>query len=296
MRRTVLMVAAVVAAGMSTLSAGGAAAARQGARAIYVTATDGKGGFPTDLTAADFTIKESGKEREITAVAPATMRLRLALLVEDSLTSDTNVRQGLFNFMQRMHDTADMSLVIVGLRNVTLVDYTNDLQALVTGINKFALSPVRQDEHLAEGIYDASKDLASHEGTRRGIVALGIERQQSSEMQPDQVIEQLRKDNVALYAITLSGGSADTGVGQMGDQAALSHIVGDGSKQSGGRRQEVPTTTGIPKALDSMAEEFTHQYLITYTLPDGVKPDGRVTVTAKRKGITVRAPSRIADK
>jgi hypothetical protein len=195
--------------------------------------------------------------------------------------------------MKLMRENADMSLVIVGLRNVKLVDYTSDLNELVGGINKFGLSPVRQDEHLAEGIYDASKDLGSHEGGRRAMIVLGIERQQSSAMQPDQVIDELRKDGVALYAVTLEGGSVQTGVGSMGDQAALSHILGDGSKQSGGVRQEVPSTPGIPAVLADFATDLLHQQQITYALPDGVKPDSRISVSLKRKGLKIRAPERI---
>jgi len=38
------------------------------------------------------------------------------------------------------------------------------------------------------------------------------------------------------------------------------------------------------------------QYVIEYTLPDGVKPSERLSVTVKRKGVTLRAPTRVPDK
>jgi VWFA-related protein len=265
-------------------------------RNVVVTVTDAKGAVPTDLTAADVGVKESGKDAEITAVAPATARLRIAILVEQSLTADNTIRQGLFAFMQRMKDVADMALVVVGLRNETLVPYTNDLQALAAGINKFTLAPVQQDEHLAEGILDATKDLAKHEDGRRIIVVLGIERQQSSTEDPDTVIGEMRKSSVTLYDIVIPGSGASGGLTSMGDEAALSHILGDGVKQTGGRRQEVTVTPGFPPALDIVATELTHQYQITYSLPNGTKPDGKIAVTMKRKGLNVRAPVRIAEK
>jgi len=38
------------------------------------------------------------------------------------------------------------------------------------------------------------------------------------------------------------------------------------------------------------------QYLLTYTLPDGVKPADRLSVSTSRKGVTLTAPSRVATK
>ena len=45
-----------------------------------------------------------------------------------------------------------------------------------------------------------------------------------------------------------------------------------------------------------MASPFLAQYAVTYTLPDGVKPDKRFGISSKRKGVTIRAPSAIPDK
>ena len=43
-------------------------------RTVYVTVTDGNGAPVPDLTPADFTIKEGGKEREIVKAVRATAR------------------------------------------------------------------------------------------------------------------------------------------------------------------------------------------------------------------------------
>jgi hypothetical protein len=48
------------------------------------------------------------------------------------------------------------------------------------------------------------------------------------------------------------------------------------------------------RALEQLADELLHQYEITYTLPDGVAPNEKLSVSSKRKGVTVRAPSRLA--
>ncbi len=47
-----------------------------------------------DLAPADFTVKEGGKEREIVKAAPATARMRLAVMAEERLLGDGGVRMG----------------------------------------------------------------------------------------------------------------------------------------------------------------------------------------------------------
>jgi hypothetical protein len=73
-------------------------------------------------------------------------------------------------------------------------------------------------------------------------------------------------------------------------------VLGDGSKQSGGRRIEVTATVAVPKALQQIAGDLSAQYAIQYTVPDGVKLDRRLNVNLKRGGLTLRAPSLIPDR
>ena len=73
-------------------------------------------------------------------------------------------------------------------------------------------------------------------------------------------------------------------------------MIGDGAKQSGGRRVEVTATIGVPKGLQQIADDLSAQYVIQYTLPDGVKPDRRLNVSLKRRGVSMRAPSLIPDR
>ena len=54
-------------------------------RTVYVTVTDSKGAPVPDLTAANFKVKEGGKDREIVKAEPAKTRPHLALMVEERL-------------------------------------------------------------------------------------------------------------------------------------------------------------------------------------------------------------------
>ena len=106
-----------------------------------MTVTDGQGAAVPDLTAADFTIKEGGKEREVLKAVPATARMRLAVMVEERLLGDGSVRMGLFEFMKRLQPFAETALITIGLRNTTVIDYTTDLNAIVAGLNGLSLNP-----------------------------------------------------------------------------------------------------------------------------------------------------------
>jgi hypothetical protein len=48
--------------------------------------------------------------------------------------------------------------------------------------------------------------------------------------------------------------------------------------------------------LAKLADSLLHQYALTYTLPDGVKPNEKLALTTSRKGVTLVAPARIPDK
>ena len=45
--------------------------------------------------------------------------------------------------------------------------------------------------------------------------------------------------------------------------------------------------------LQQVADDLDSQYLLTYTLPDGVKTSDRITVSLKEPGATLRAPNRV---
>ena len=72
----------------------------------------------------------------------------------------------------------------------------------------------------------------------------------------------------------------------------LNLVLGDGSRDSGGYEQETALTSAVP-TLVQLANEITHQYEITYMLPAGPSPSGRLQVLTKRKNVTLRAPQKV---
>ena len=264
-------------------------------RTVYVTIVDGNGVAVTDLTAADLVVKEGGKERAIAKAGRASSKMRLTIAVEERLMADTSVRQAMFAFMKRVIDTAEVRLVTIGLRNQTAADYTTALDALVTAINNLTLNP-RPESQVAEGVLEVATEFATTTTDRPVLVVLAFSGGQAG-VDPRNVLEKVRQSGMTMSAVTLMAGGVDAGgVGAMSDQSGREQILGDGPKQSGGRRIEVPSTGAFPKALQQIADDLLAQYAITYTLPEGVKPDKRFSIGSKRRGVTLRAPCAIPDR
>lgn len=278
-----------------TMAAAEPVSAAATTRTVYVTITDERNVGLSDLTPADFVVKEGGKEREIARIERAVAKMRLSLAVEELLTSDTQVRTGLFDFMKRMIDNAEIRLVTIGLRNTTVVDYTSNLDALVAGINKFTLNPAKESA-VAESVLDMSREFADQKPERPVIVIVCATGSQSG-VEARNVLDKLRDSRATMFvAAWLGGGSVAGAANTLSDMSGRDQVIGDGPKQSGGRRLDFPGTAATSKTLLQIANDLQSQYAITYTLPDGVKPDRRFSLTVKRRGLSVRAPTAISDK
>lgn len=270
-------------------------AAQATERRVYVTVTDGDGAAVPDLMPADFAVREGGETREIAAVAPATARMRLALLVEESLTPTGGVRIGLAEFIQRMQPHAEMSLVVMGLRNFVVVDYTTDVGALFAGINSLSAVGIQQQvNNVPEGIFAAAQAFERERPERPVMVVVAREMMQESSEEPQYVLERIGRSGALVEVVSVESGQSSVAVGRLSDMSGRAQILGDGSRQSGGRRLEVSALTAVPRALQQVADSLLSQYVITYTLPPGDRPSDRLSVTLHRRGATLRAPTRIS--
>ena len=254
-------------------------------RTVYVTVTDDKGGAVTDLTAADFAVKEGGKARDILTIGAATVKMRTAVMLDERLLGDGPTRKGLFEFLKRLQPASEFALITVGLRNQTVVDYTSDLSAIAAAINKFTLNP-GPVSNFSESVLDVTKKLAQQRPERPVIVAVALPSGgEIGSASIDETLNWLRQSGAQMHAVTLTQSSG-------GNEQMLE----EGAKRSGGRRVEANGTQAIPAALQQIADALSAQYALTYTLPDGVKADKRVAVSVTRKNVTLRAPTAIPDK
>jgi hypothetical protein len=203
----------------------------------------------------------------------------------------------MFEFAKRVQPVAEIGIVTVGLRNNTLVNYTSDLNVLVEALRSVNISQQPQS-NFTEGVLDIAKAIEKDHPERPVIVAIALAGGQAGGASANEVLNQLRQSAATMYSISL--GSAQQGgsgsVGGLADESNREQVLGDGAKQSGGRRIEAVATAAVAKAMQLIATELSSQYVIRYTLPEGVKPNKSLNLSVKRKGITMRAPAGLPDR
>ena len=252
-------------------------------RQVYISATDASGTPVADLTAADVAVKEDGKERPVASLHPAAAPMHVAILVEDAGVGA--FQSGVAQFLQRSIGYGQFSITVLTPQATLLVDFTDDVAALRGALGR--LGPrgrVQGDgDQMLDAIARAAKSLQQRKAERPIILALTGTGGQPQSIEPNDVLTTVRSSRAQLNVLFVTG-------------AEVGMVLGDGPGQSGGRIEQVGSTPVIAAALIRIADRLQRQYLLTYTLPDGVKPSERLSVSTSRKGITLTAPSRIATK
>ena len=281
------------------------------ARTVYVTVVDRAGRAVPGLTPDDFVVKESGKQRAIASVTPATEKMRLALIVADSMVEQplmlptardrdvsekvadevdrTGVRGGLTAFVERLCPAADIALFTISQRTEQLVDFTSDPRTLFDVIRQL---PRNQAPAVmpAESVLAVATQFERETPARPVIVVATPGAFWGTD--PEYLVNQVAKSRAQVWAVTINKtmtvGAPFNGFPNVDP--------GDVPRQSGGRLIKVLDVAGFHAAMQQVADDLSNQYLISYTLPSGVKASSRISISLKRAGATLRAPSRMPDR
>lgn len=277
------------------------AAAEPLTRRVFVTVADAKGAPVTDLNAADFVVKEGGKAREVVQAAPAAGLIQIAILVDDNGTGIFRYAVG--KFIESLLGRAEFSISTVTGQMLRLVDYTTSAQALSEAIAKLNARPSTNDGgQLLDGISEAATELTRRKAPRPVIVALTVGGVEHSTLPANHVLDNLRQSAASLHVISVANSALrsqsdpSTAAGLLGENMNLSEVLGDGPKQSGGRRNEIVAAASVAGGLQQLADALKSQYLVQYALPEGTKPSERLSVSVTRRGVSLRAPTRIPDR
>jgi hypothetical protein len=271
---------------------------------VHVSVADRNGSGVADMQAPDFELKVGGKKRDLVTVRPAVVPLRIAILVSDAGTGA--FQQGLAYFMQKLLGHAEFSLVSVIVQPETVVDYTGEGGVLSAGLRRLGTRGTQRGAQLMEAIQGVLTGVR-HEGRRSVILVVRVGAEAATTVSGDDVREQLRKSGALLYVVSTVGAQrqppSQARPGVSAEQAQLradedndgalnlAQVLGDGASESGGRHDQVISNTLVP-ALEQIAAELLNQYEITF-VREGGKPGDKLSVSSKRKGVTVRAPSRL---
>lgn len=278
-------------------------------RRITVSVVDKDGLSVPDLGAADLEIKIGGKVQKVIGLEPASGLLRIAVLVADGATG--GFQAGLGQFVQKLYGRAEFQFTSVLVQPEKLGPWTKDRAGILPALNRLGpRGSQRTGAQVIEAILEATKDVWA-ETTRPVILVARIGGEGQSALNPRLVRAELQNSRAQLYVISVAGANrapsatADSAASDPGSQARaqladsdasesasnLALVLGDGSRDSGGRHLEVVSTTMI-RAFTSVADELLGQYDVTVTVPENAKPTDRLSVSSKRKGVTVRAATR----
>lgn len=290
LRSYTLGVAAVV------VVAGAAAAQEAGptTRMVYVSAADGEGVPVTDLTAADFRVREDGKDREVVRAELATEPMHMAIVVDDN--GRGFFQNGIIQLLTGLDGRAEFAVIAVNGSPTWVVDYTTEFGALqdaISGVGRRTGS--LGDGQVLEALMDVGQRLQERRVARPVVVVFTIGGGSTSHKARN-VRDRLKASGVLLHVVgaRLVREVAAPYTGRV-DTADLemSIMFDDGVKDTGGRVQEFTVAQGIEAAAEEIVDELLNQYVISYTLPPGVEPNERLNVSVGRRGVSLRAPRRI---
>jgi hypothetical protein len=252
-------------------------------RTVYFSAVDAKGAAVTDLTAADLTVKEGGKDRAITSVKPATAPMQISILVDDGGTGA--FQAAVAQFLQATVGHAQFAISILNPQPQKVVNYIEDVEGLKAALQRLGQRGRLQadGEQIIEAVAEAAKELQKREAPRPVIVVLSTSGETALSDRADPALTDLKNSGAALNVLYITG--IPTG-----------KVLGDGPKQSGGLIEQASSGLAIGPALAKIADNLMHQYVLTYTLPSGVKPNEKLALATSRKSVTIIAPTRVSDK
>lgn len=257
---------------------------------IYVSVVDEKGNAVPGLTAGDFTVREDGQSREVLRAEPATEPLDIMLLVDDSQAATTAIpylRDGLTAFVERMKGKAKIGIVTLGERPTSVAEATTDTAALKKGIGRIFARP-GSGAYLLEAVRDVSRGFQKRDAQRPVIIALTTEGVEFSNLQYERVLEELHASGATFHALAI-GTPAATVSDELRNRGML---LAEGTKQTGGRRDQLLTPMAIGDRLQQLAGELLTQYVVTYGRPEALIPPENVQVGTTKPGLTARARTR----
>ncbi len=259
-----------------------------------------------DLTAAEVEVKEDGKTRAVLKVEPMSEPLSVALLLDDRGSDINEIRASLAAFVSRVQGRAEVSLVSVVPTTLKIFDYTSSAPAMMSGIQRLVWRAGPAGGLVLSAVADAADELKRREVARPAIVVVTFEGEESRSHKPaSTILAALERSGATLHVVSvgqptmrkMNRAAVESG-GVQGDewtvdQANRNAVLGDGPRQSGGRRHELTVASGLPKALEEVADDLLNQYAIVYDGATDTKPSRKLSVSVKRRGVAVRAPSRI---
>jgi hypothetical protein len=264
------------------LVAGASAAAwpQQSLNVAYVTVLDRRQAPVQGLGAADISIIENGETREVVEAVPAADPLAVAVLVDTAkprlgtFAATRDIRRAVTTLVARVQAAAPgsrIALMETGGAAVLQVDFTADRRALDDGIDRLFQSQ-RSSSVVLEGLQAIGKTIAEQRETRRAIVSIDFDSEDTSRIQPKEYASAVQLAGASVVAVSVRS-EGNPAPGRNGVLAWTTAVTG-------GMRVTGIATSALEAQLETVARALTSQYRVTWVRPAGT-PVGELRGSAR---------------
>ncbi|GAB4239033.1 MAG: hypothetical protein Kow00109_13750 [Acidobacteriota bacterium] len=253
---------------------------------VFVTVTDEKGRFVTDLTQDRFIVYEDGIPQEIRSFTRELNRpLRIALLLDTSSSVRLKLgfeKESAINFLRGVMRHRDQAMVVEFDRGVTMLsDFTGNPAELAAQIETLQAGG---GTALWDALYLVSRDKMTAQDARKTIIVLSDGEDLHSKHTWEEAREMLQASEVTVYAIGTSRFGASSS--KKGEEN-LKLIA----EETGGTAFFPYSAERLEEAFDLINTELRSQYTLTYQPRNQVR-DGRFRKIEVRlvdgKGLKIR--------
>jgi len=257
-------------------------------RTVYASVVDKNDAPVTGLAASEFIVREDDTAREVLRVSPATEPMHIAVLVDTSQAMEEHmldVRTALRSFFKQVAGKHEIALIGLGERPTVLSDYTHDAARLEKAVGS-VFSRSGSGTYILDAIVEAANGLQKRKPARPHIIVYAAKGPEFSERSHQSVVDALRESGATLHTLMLNRTGAAIG---SREEQELAQAVANGTKATGGRREDLLTPMALADRLQSLANELENQYQVVYARPSRLVPPKSLDVTVKRPNVTVRA-------
>jgi len=294
------LVAVAIALSALPLAAKAQSAAQSNLHSLYVSVVDDAGAPVPGLGPSDFMVREDNTVREVLRVGPAEEPMTVAVLVDTSRTARNDIsymRTALPPFVSTLTAANEagrhneVAIIGFGERPTILADYSIEPKLLQKGIDRIWTTS-SSGPYFLDAISETSQGFKKREVSRPVIVAIVAEGEELSYRSHEEVIERLLAARAPLYVLMLG-----TPYSGLSDESRNRQMVLDrGVELSGGAREQLLAAMALDARLKLLANQLTHQYLVTYSRPESLIPPEKVTVAATKPGLKARGAPAAAPK